>query len=222
MRLAKAILAKGFILLTALLLAGNRRPPDEQINSYTLTQVEKQQLEEGDFILRRGHGLVSNWIVHYLDQTYDVSHIGVLVREDKRWQVISALSSAVADFDGMQKASLDAFTDQSHRNKLMVSRLGAPKNIRSQIANQANKYLEQKTPFDHHFDHSDPSAFYCTELPWHIIQDLEADVSFKKGQLKDRIYLLFSTFWDPNHFKVVLNHFKRGEARSTATSSVAF
>ncbi len=223
MRLVNVILAKGLILLTAFLLAGNRGSPGEQVSSYTLTQVEKQQLEEGDFILRRGRGMVSNWIVHYLDQPYDVSHIGILLREDKRWQVISALSSAVADFDGMQKASLNAFTYQSHRNKLMVSRLDAPKSIRSQIANQANKHLEHKTPFDHQFDHSDSSAFYCTELPWHIIhQYLEADVSFKKGRLKDRTYLLFSTFWDSTHFNVVLNHFKRDESKSSATISVAF
>lgn len=154
-------------------------------------------LQSGDIILRRGYGLVSDAIVAQLKDTVDISHCGILIRDSKnRWFVIHSLSRKVSDVDGMQLCSLDKFINESQPASVQIVRFRSDKD--SLIALGAIHYLNKKIPFDDKFDINDTTAFYCGELPVHVIYSyLKTDIMAGKDDFK------FSVFYNPKYFTIV-------------------
>ena len=78
--------------------------------------------------------------------------------------------------------------------------------VRHNISKMAEFYLAKRIPFDHNFDISDTSTFYCSELPWMIIKHVANIDIFKDKINKQNDHTKFSNFWNPENFDVIINH----------------
>ena len=181
-------------------------------NIERLSVQQRELLQEGDIILRRGYGFFSDIIAQRLnDSIFDVTHSGILYKKNNKWWVIHSLSSDASNFDGMQEQSLSEFLLYCIPNKLLVVR---PKNLILQqgeeIVKRALFYLEKKVPFDHFGVIDEPSKMYCTELIWQI---LDTDLKLIKLpvnplQRKDIFYSMKSTY-DTTYFDIIVNTYKK-------------
>lgn len=192
----------------------------ERSKPYALDPTEVALLQEGDIILRRGSGVVSDMIAKLLDEEYDLSHCGIVVQRDSALYVVHAVSNNISEVDGMQVHRLAEFIRQSKQGSVVVCRLRTTDD-RSGIARDALKYLQQAVPFDHHFDLADSSSFYCSELPWFIIRKRFGVDIFQGMAGQERVYYRFANFMDPELFELVIDH-QKGKAPERPVPSRGF
>jgi len=189
------------------------RDEEERAVRYALSDAELALLQDGDIILRRGSGMVSDMIAGMLNEDHDLSHCGILVLRDGVFRVVHAVSNNISDHDGMQVHGLQEFVRQSRPGSLVVCRLRTDRD-RSVISRRAIRYLKQRVPFDHHFDRTDSSSFYCSELPWRILRDEFGVDIFADAADGGLEAFRFGRFMDPRWFDVVLDHQKNRPERS--------
>lgn len=154
-----------------------------------LLLYQTDSIRSGDIILRKGYGLVSELITAELNDTVDISHCGILVQDSAaQFWVIHSLSRKVSDADGVQMCSLDRFMADSRTETVRVVRfkydgLGL-------VSERAKAYLRLKIPFDEKFDMGDTTAFFCSEMPIHIIKNAyKTDVSVGMAKPKFSVFL---------------------------------
>lgn len=175
---------------------------------YTLSEEEVALLQDGDIILRRGSGMVSDMIAALLNEDHDLSHCGVVTERKGTLYVVHSVSSNVSEVDGMQVHPLQQFVAQSKPGSVVVTRLRTTGD-RSGIARGAVRYLRQALPFDHHFDLADSTHIYCSELIWRVVRE-ELGVDIYADAVSDRLSpYRFANFLDPALFEVVLDHQKK-------------
>lgn len=168
-------------------------------------------LEPGDLILRQGFGVVSQAIREYLNEESGVSHVALLSQNRRgEWQVIQSISKRVSQVDGMQKQDLPSFMRESETHSIVVVRFkgyAAQPGLNLRVEQAARKYLERQVPFDHSFSLEDSSRFFCSELVWRLfLEEAGVDI-FEKMNLEERKERLsFASFFDPDHFEVIINH----------------
>lgn len=184
-------------------------PENKFVTRYVLAPAEVALLEPGDIILRRGSGLVSDFISSVLSEPFDVSHCGIVAEHDSALWVIHSVSSSISDADGMQAHRLQDFVGQSKPGSVIVSRLRTDAD-RALIAERAKGYLRRKVPFDHDFDLDDTTSIYCSELVWRIIRDEYGVDVFDSAAVDDKAgRYRFMRLLDTARFEVVLNHQKK-------------
>ncbi|MGB2684549.1 MAG: YiiX/YebB-like N1pC/P60 family cysteine hydrolase [Olleya sp.] len=183
--------------------------PYESSFLYKLSPKEKAKLQTGDIILRRGYGFVSTMISKMMSEDYDVTHLGVVIKQNDNLKIAHALSSSVSNQDGLRLQAIDSFVHNSHDSTILVTRL---KNIdtikQSKIVKQIDYYYKKQLPFDHSFNYKDTTEHYCSELIWRIYEH-----NLKILQVADSItdqqkYNTLKTFYDPNYFNIIINHQK--------------
>ncbi|MEM5539898.1 YiiX/YebB-like N1pC/P60 family cysteine hydrolase [Olleya sp. AS48] len=183
--------------------------PYESSFLYKLSPKEKAKLQTGDIILRRGYGFVSTMISKMMSEDYDVTHLGVVIKQNDSLKIAHALSSSVSNQDGLRLQAIDSFVHNSHDSTILVTRL---KNIdtikQSKIVKQIDYYYKKQLPFDHSFNYKDTTEHYCSELIWRIYEH-----NLKILQVADSItdqqkYNTLKTFYDPNYFNIIINHQK--------------
>ncbi|SDD92501.1 YiiX/YebB-like N1pC/P60 family cysteine hydrolase [Riemerella columbipharyngis] len=177
-----------------------------------LSSKDISKLKDGDVILRRGYGYISNIIAQNLNNgSYDVTHSGILYRKQNQWYVIHSLSSDVSPIDGVQEQLLSDFLEYSQPDKILV--VSAP-NItntqRSQIVERAKYYLRKKIPFDHSGKYDDASQLYCTELVWQIFDnDLHIAKTPKENSERKKIFYSMKGLYDPKYFEIVVDKYHK-------------
>ena len=97
------------LILTGLfsIVAKEKRSNREQFfSTYSLSDEEVDLLQDGDIILRKGYGIVSENIAKYLDEEYVISHCGIVVKSQKgNYFVIHSVSGRLPEDDGVQVCS---------------------------------------------------------------------------------------------------------------------
>ena len=158
---------------------------------------QTDSIQPGDIILRKSYGLISDIITSQLNDTIQISHCGIIAtNEQGQFYVIHTLSKMVSDFDGMQSCSIDKFIAESRPETVTVVRFRHPESRR--IADYALYHLKALRPFDEKFDEKDSTAFYCSELPIHIIRNtFGTDISHNAQKPK------FSVFLNPDFFSII-------------------
>ncbi|MDR1458842.1 MAG: hypothetical protein LBI60_01315 [Bacteroidales bacterium] len=211
MKKRKFLFIAGLLLMTGislLFICQQKSDKEEQENSYCLTSDEKQILQEGDIILRHGFGLISDAIIRCLHEKYPVSHCGIIVKDTLgELSVIHTVSNTLAVIDGMQKDYLDVFVKGSYPNSVIVTRYKYENDtLQKKIAEQANYYLLKQIRFDHQFDCSDSTAFFCTEFVWNVFKNaIHVDLCDSSAERSSQC-MNFSTFLNPSRFTIILNH----------------
>lgn len=157
-----------------------------------------EKLQDGDIILRKGKGIVSNLISKTLKDTVGFSHCGIVICYGDSIGIIHTLSPKISDYDGVQTCSLNTFVDESSNNSIIVVRFcGGSSEI---ISAKAKYYLERHIPFDEQYDICDTSSFFCSELPIHIIKEyLGVPIcDYSSDEIPK-----FSIFLNPEYFSIV-------------------
>jgi hypothetical protein len=124
----------------------------------------KDNIEDGDIILKMGYGTISKIIAKQLNEKHQISHCAIVYKKDSSMYIIHSVSGEISDKDGVQKASFSEFYNDIKPNSLFVLRHKSDKQIRSNISTFASHYLSKLIPFDNDFNHSDSSKLYCSEL----------------------------------------------------------
>lgn len=175
-----------------------------------LTEKQISSLKNGDIKARLW--FFSDMISERFNRSpFDVTHAGILYKKGKAWYVIHSLSSNVSDFEGVQEQPLSEFLKYSMPHKILVVRAkGISEKDGNHIVEQAQFYLNKKTPFDIYGKIDDASQLYCTEL---VLQILENDLhllSFpkEKKQRQDFFYHMKSMY-DSHYFDVIVNTYPR-------------
>jgi len=174
---------------------------------YPMSAKEKGLLHSGDIILRKGYGFFSDAIVQSQPEGYAVSHCAMVIRKNNTLSVVQALSSSVAEFDGVQGQPLQRFLNESVPNSIVVLRFKSTPDTLELLAQKVLNYSRLKKPFDHKFDDADTSQFYCTELfRQSFLQVLKRDI-FKnhRNAAANNAYDL-ATFQDTSLFECIIKH----------------
>jgi len=194
--------ALGFVYYKAVL-----DPENTKQVFYPLSEHEKGLLHEGDMILRRGYGFVSDKIVETQESPFPVTHCAMLIGNPGNWQVIHSLSSSVSPIDGAQVQNLQRFLNESVPNSIIVKRFKTHPDTLAMILNRVKYYADIQKPFDHEFDKLDTTKFYCTELFQHCFHDiLRYDIFENLENTTTMGVYNLNAFQDTARFKTILNH----------------
>lgn len=175
-----------------------------------LSSEEISQIQEGDFILRRGFGFFSDYISKELnDSIIDVTHAGIITKRNDSLFVIHSLSSDVTDVDGLQIQPLQEFLRYSYPQKIIVTRLkNADKAVGLKISSLAKNYLDKKIPFDHKGNFDDDSELFCTEMIWNILEkDLKSVQIPKETEARKKFFYSMKPMYDTIYFDIKVNQY---------------
>lgn len=199
------------ILISAIILflfTYDFRAEQEQFfYAYQLSHDELDLIQDGDIILRHGYGLVSDMIVKTLKENISLSHCAIVIKNDSLFGVVHSVSQSVSEADGVQFQDIKTFIKHSQKNSILLVRLKSNDSlVGNKISDRALYYYKLKIPFDHSFDLFDDKEFYCSEIVWRIIMEVDDIDIFPDKSTKSKRYLNFSNFYDSDFFEVILNH----------------
>jgi len=174
---------------------------------YPMPREEQALLRSGDIIMRHGYGFFSDAIADAQHDSNAVSHCAMVINESGNIKVIHALSSSVADFDGVQEQTLQRFLNESKPKSIVVVRYKTTFDTLNLLALEAQRYSKIQKPFDHNFNSVDTSSFYCTEL-FHVCfkNALKRDIFEAKAGSDGKPVYDLSTFRDSNLFECIIDH----------------
>lgn len=178
-----------------------------------LTNEELGKIHEGDIILRRGFGIVSDYVATRLNPEggkIDVTHAGIITQKNGQLFVIHALSSDVSDIDGLQIQPLTEFLTYSEPGKIIITRAkGSDEAFGKNVVVQAYKYLKMHIPFDHNGVIDDDSHLFCTELVWKI---LEKDLHYSKlpteAVARKNFFYSMAPMYSTDYFDIIINQYE--------------
>jgi hypothetical protein len=176
-----------------------------------LQPSELNLLREGDILLRRGYGRVSDAIIGLVPERYPVTHCGILLRNRRgQWQVLHSISEGKLNGPSLQ--SLNNYLRESHQGSLIaVRKQGSPAQIAAFIA-EARRIQAKNLPFDMGFDHRDSSQLYCLEFIHLAFQGSEKQNLFPlERMLGQQPVLSLANFWESPHFQILFNQFEQRE-----------
>jgi len=203
----KIILVVSILFLAYKFLKDDSNRPYESSFLYKLDAKEKAKLQNGDIILRRGYGLVSTMILKMMNEDYDVTHLGMVVRQNDTLKIAHALSSSVSNQDGLRLQAIDSFVHNSHDRTILVTRLKNIDSVKQQkVISQIDYYYKKQLPFDHSFNYKDTTEHYCSELIWRIYEHNLKILKVSDTLTDEEKYNTLRTFYDPNYFDIIINH----------------
>ena len=176
--------------------------------SYIISAKEKEMIKDGDIILRRGFGFVSDYIVNQFNEEYKISHCGIICKSGDSLNVIHSESSSYLSIEGIQIQDFDEYIEASHKNTVLIVRFNnCDTSELKRVSKRGKYYLSTKVVFDYSFDMNDSSEMYCAEIIWHVFKD-EFNTDIYNFSEKKVNYSQFANFWDSTYFDVVINHQK--------------
>lgn len=204
------LFALGFVLFDVFRVEANDRALEmykDPSKFYKLKKKDIAKLKNGDIILRKGHGSVSDIIDNMYPTGYHLSHCGVLIKENDSLYVVHTVSSELSQIDGVQTEALDKFVRESVRNSIMVVRPKHDSITRDKIAEATLSFLDKGIKFDHSFDISDTTKFYCTELIFQAYLKVFGEDMFTERLSTDHPnYLGIDALLDTTKFERIITH----------------
>lgn len=200
-RLAQQIAA----LALALLFAACRPAPGAA--GPQTKAPDESLLRAGDLIYRFGDGLYSAYFRSFSQTDQRFSHVGIVVRTTPG-NALDVVHAEANDYTGQGGVRLDPLADfLKGANDWAVYRLNREDSIGEDIAARALGYYRRGVPFDLAFDADDTTAFYCTELVLHCVN--EAVGSRLLGARTDmqgkRFIAIDDTYLNPDLMPVLQN-----------------
>ncbi len=146
--------------------------------SFNSVAWQQLELKEGDIVFRRGSSLASR-VVLASDAGGNYSHIGILVRDGNEFKVVHAVPGE-SEKDHPDRVKMDCMTEFFAYQRAVsgsIMRMEMEDSICQRVAAKAKDYFRNKTLFDHHYDLTDSTALYCTELIWRAFNDAGIDIT---------------------------------------------
>ena len=203
-----------FITYKAFFYIDRKSEQAEIVKNEAVTRLSPQeisQIQEGDFILRRGFGFFSDYISKELnDSIIDVTHAGIITKRNDSLFVIHSLSSDVTDIDGLQIQPLQEFLKYSYPQKIIITRLkNANPAMGLKISSLAENYLAKHIPFDHKGNFDNDEALFCTEMIWKILEkDLQCVELPSEAKARKDFFFSMMPMYDTKYFDIKVNQYK--------------
>lgn len=175
--------------------------------SDSLAAQELELLQEGDILLRKGFGSISDFIADFLDEIYPVTHCAFVINTNsKDKQVLHTASTE--SINRIYVEPLEQYVRQSRWGTLVLVRLHGSKEKKEQVLQEARKLLAKKIPFDMGFDDRDNQALYCIEFMRNVFLAVFKKDLCPTRKTKNNIDVLsMDNFFNAAHFEVIFNHF---------------
>jgi len=181
---------------------------DKDLPSAQLNVKELSSLKEGDILLRKGYGWVSDRIADLLDEKTRVTHCGLILTIGySEPHILHTMSDHRTN--GIFVEPLSAYLKQSQQGSLVGIRLKAETDKTGAVVSESKRLLAKKIPFDLAFNDADSTSLYCAELFSNVFKNV-----FKRDLLpeKTNIYGLkairMRNFLNPNEFEILFNQFE--------------
>ena len=154
-----------FYCLIFFLACSEKDNPEKQ----TMPTVSK--IQNGDFIYRLGNGLFSDFIKDMSRFDKRFSHVGIVYTSNLDDSVF-VIHAEADDRTGIGLVKKEPLTVFLHNVRDWgVFRLKTDETYQKRIAEYAFQYQKLQIPFDSSFEEKDSSAFYCTELVKHCVNN---------------------------------------------------
>jgi hypothetical protein len=157
-------------------------------------QALAPSLQEGDLVFRRGRGFWSETFSNKAGS--NLSHVGVLLRQDQDWVVVHSEADDLTLEGGVHTTPLAEFLHNTEFYYLRRLKVGQPQLI--QFVAHLREHLARKTPFDTSLSlDDDGERVYCSELIWLAAE--KAGVSMAKpNDLLGKVYITIDDlFYSP-------------------------
>lgn len=162
--------------------------------------------QSGDVIYRLGNGLYSNFFKDFSDKDKRYSHVGIIYRTDMTDTVfvIHAEGDDLSGIGGIKKVTATTFLQDT--KDWAIYRLKSDDSIRQRVAEQVLFYFKKKDiAFDMAFDTEDSTAFYCSELIAHCINNAcNAKVIMPNTTKNNRPYIAIDDTYLTNKMQLIL------------------
>ena len=204
----------GFISYKAFFYFDKKSEQAEIVKNEAVTRLSSEeiaQIQEGDFILRRGFGFFSDYISKELNNgEIDVTHAGIITKRNDSLFVIHSLSSDVTDIDGLQIQPLQEFLKYSYPQKIIITRLkNANPAMGLKISSLAENYLAKHIPFDHKGNFDNDEELFCTEMIWKILEkDLQCVELPSEAKARKDFFFSMMPMYDTKYFDIKVNQYK--------------
>jgi hypothetical protein len=181
---------------------------NKSIPQATLSEMEMAKLVEGDFILRKGYGWISDRIADLLNEDLRITHCGLILTKGYREpHVLHAMSNEKVN--GVFVEPLKSFLKESQQGSLIAVRIKKPADKIESMILESKRMLAKKVPFDLAFNDADSSSFYCAELFAHVFKNTwKRDLLPEKFNLFGMNAIRMRNFLNPNEFEILFNQFE--------------
>jgi hypothetical protein len=172
-----------------------------------LSSAELAELQEGDLLLRKGYGWVSDRIADYLEEEYRVTHCALILRAGyEEPQVLHSLSNEKVN--GIFIEPLSDYLLESQAGSLVGIRIKGTAEERALVIREAKRLLAKKVPFDMAFNDADTTELYCAELMGYIFHRVYGeDLLPEKSSAFGLKAIRMRNFFNPIYFEILFNHF---------------
>ena len=159
--------------------------------------------QEGDMVLKCGHGQISRLIIKTLDEEIDISHSAILFKDSNEFGLLHSVSGSLEESDGVQNISLKKFLTDVKKGTFFILRPQINSTKTQVVLRKALTKLKQDIPFDHAFNNADSTELYCSEFIQFIFEEGAGISCFETKSISEKnIYMFNSIFNNPN-FKVI-------------------
>ncbi|MBR4842172.1 MAG: hypothetical protein IK006_03640 [Bacteroidaceae bacterium] len=145
-----------------------------------MRKLPEDQLVEGDLAFRCGRGFFSRAVTATEDEGL-FSHVGIVVRENDRWMIVHAVPAEPdfkGDFDRVKKDDPDVFFGHDRACRGCLVHTGVTDTLLVHaICMEAIGYARDSVLFDNDYDLEDASMFYCSEMVWHLYNQIGIDLT---------------------------------------------
>ena len=151
----------------------------------------KQTVSEGDIVLKRGKGPISQTIVKTLMEKIPLSHCAIVVGKNDSLTLVNSISGTLTENDGLQYTSLNQFYSDALQGSIFILR--AKDRTRAlEIQDEALRLYAKNIPFDHDFDHTDSTKLYCSEFVENVLFKVYSTPFFGEKERKNKTILTFN------------------------------
>ncbi len=144
------------------------------------TTPEWLELRTGDLVFRKGESLESH-VVMGADKKSEYSHVGIVIWNEGEWKVLHAVPNERVrdeDSDSVKMESIGVFFRSDRASGGAIMRPKMEDRDTDMVKKECMEIWERRPLFDGAFKTEDTTAYYCTELAYHVYKDaLEVDLS---------------------------------------------
>ena len=140
-----------------------------------------EQFRSGDIVFRRGTGIMSRTVLAADDRGGAYSHVGILVRGQRKWKVVHAVPGE-PDFEGdpdrvkMEDISLFFAPEKALCGGVMRLKKESDSLKACRASEYATDIYRRHTLFDHAYVREDTTRMYCTELVEFVYRKVGIDL----------------------------------------------
>ena len=190
------------IKLNIALFSSNKNAAAAKLDSFELNK-----LKEGDFLLRKGYGWISDRIADILNEELSITHCGLLLKTGfDEPHVLHCISND--KINGVFVESLSSYLKESQHGSLIAVRIKDTEKCEAVVL-ESKRLLAKKVPFDLAFNDADTSSFYCAELFAHVFKNVWGkDLHTEKINLYGMRAIRMRNFLNEALFDIIFNQFE--------------